>query len=904
MDLLLVLLVLLAIIWQRKTSHRIARLEDDVARLKATAQAPLGADEVLSVSGETNAMETLSPELQPAAASAKVSDAVEEFAKADETGVLPQSVPDDIKGHEDRETLESSLGARWAVWVGGVALALGGIFLIRYSIESGLIGPRTRLVLAGIFGAALLGCGEIVRRRMVPQIQDRFGNAMIPGALTAAGSITLLGAIYAAHGYYGFIGPTLAFSLLSAVSLATLALSLLHGQALAGLGLGGSLLTPALVASTAPNPLVLFTFVAITWLATAAASRLRQWIIVPTLANLGLLVWVLAYLFQAFPADPLMPTLTLLVMIAGTAFVWPGAWRRQEPPPEETWWRFLLRPPLSITLSVSIAVVLPALAIIAANDGNITMAAFAAASLIAGLAGIGALRSYGVWPTILSAITAVSSTGLVALILADYVPLSPIDGPVLPLTFGREIAISLLLGAIFTFLGFAFLRRHGDGDQRLGSLWAILMSAVPVSLATISFLNFGLLSRDWMYGLYGLAIGAVLLMIARWRFQASRSEDLDWPANLVALGSFAGYAFALHAVTNGITTTILLAVLGFFYVLATRWRQWPALPFAMAAAIILIFGRIVWEPTLVGPGQLGTTPFFNALLPGYGIPAILSVLSAYEMRNWRGSQARNVLQALAAIMVMTTLAVLVRHGMNGGLLDERVPTLGEQSIYTLITIGMSATLMTLDQRAPSPVFRYGSMIAGALATLNVLSLHVVALNPYFSGENTGNWPFVNLLLIGYLLPAITYAGLAYFARDKRPRPYVMMLAIAGAVLGFLWATLSVRRFWHGQNIADWKGFMQNETYTYSVVWLLIGVLLLILGSRYDARSLRLASAGLVIITVLKVFLIDMSNLEGILRALSFIGLGLVLMGIGLFYQKILARKSTMAATATGSGFKA
>ena len=38
------------------------------------------------------------------------------------------------------------------------------------------------------------------------------------------------------------------------------------------------------------------------------------------------------------------------------------------------------------------------------------------------------------------------------------------------------------------------------------------------------------------------------------------------------------------------------------------------------------------------------------------------------------------------------------------------------------------------------------------------------------------------------------------------------------------------------------------------------------------------------------FLIDMSNLEGVLRALSFIGLGAVLIGIGLFYQKILTRK--------------
>ena len=46
------------------------------------------------------------------------------------------------------------------------------------------------------------------------------------------------------------------------------------------------------------------------------------------------------------------------------------------------------------------------------------------------------------------------------------------------------------------------------------------------------------------------------------------------------------------------------------------------------------------------------------------------------------------------------------------------------------------------------------------------------------------------------------------------------------------------------------------------------------------------------LTVLKVFLIDMSNLEGILRALSFIGLGAVLIGIGLFYQKILAGTSS------------
>jgi len=62
----------------------------------------------------------------------------------------------------------------------------------------------------------------------------------------------------------------------------------------------------------------------------------------------------------------------------------------------------------------------------------------------------------------------------------------------------------------------------------------------------------------------------------------------------------------------------------------------------------------------------------------------------------------------------------------------------------------------------------------------------------------------------------------------------------------------------------------------------------VLGSRFHAKSIRIASAVLVFVAVLKVFLIDMSNLEGFLRALSFIGLGGVLIGIGLFYQKILS----------------
>src|SRR6516225_404373 len=38
-----------------------------------------------------------------------------------------------------RMSLEERLGTQWAVWVGGLAVVLGGIFLVRYSIEQGLL---------------------------------------------------------------------------------------------------------------------------------------------------------------------------------------------------------------------------------------------------------------------------------------------------------------------------------------------------------------------------------------------------------------------------------------------------------------------------------------------------------------------------------------------------------------------------------------------------------------------------------------------------------------------------------------------------------------------------------------------------------------------------------------------
>lgn len=834
-------------------------------------------------------------EPQEAAAMAQAEDAVREeapSAPASEAASAPAT----------KESFESLLGARWAVWAGGLALALGGIFLVKYSIRSGLLSPAVRLSLAAIFGLVLGLAGEAVRRKAVPGIAATYSNAMIPGVLTAAGALTLFGVVYAAYGIYGYIGPGIAFGLLGLVAFATIGLSLLHGQALAGLGLLGSMLTPALISTETPNIWALFVFLTISWLATAAAARRQGWTVVPSLANAGLGLWALGYIgfSETISAEP--PTLALLVMLAGTIFLWPG--KTFDTPPAETGetaaperrairaLRLLLRPSLALNLTVSMAVILPAIGFLFADGGINTHPALIVSALIAALAALGAARHYAVWPAIIAALGAQAAVSLMSRQGIDFIGLindTSVSLPPVSVGYTAEIAMALGLGAVFVLCAFSFLKRKGADDADFGQLWAGIAALFPVWLATASFVEYGNLGRDWLHAAYGLGLGLVLLAGAEW-LHRQNNEAYRKPLNILVLGSFAAFALCLHTLTQGLATTVLLSVIGFVYVLATRYRNWDVLPWVMAVASVAVLGRIAWEPTIVGPQNLGLTPVFNALLPGYGIPALLAVASAWLLRDWPGVRAKNFLQAIASVMGLLAVAILIRHAMNGGTLDDSVPTLGEQSIYTLLTIGFSGVLMTLDLKSPSPVFRYGSMIAGVIAVINVLTMHFFTLNPYFTGENTGSIPFLNLLLIGYLLPALAYGGLAYYARGKRPPPYVSMLAVAGAALGFAWATLSVRRFWQGENIADWKGFLQGETYSYSVVWLLIGVLLLVLGSRFNARSLRLASAAFVLISVAKAFLIDMSNLEGVLRALSFIGLGAVLIGIGLFYQKILTRK--------------
>ncbi|RUZ51072.1 DUF2339 domain-containing protein, partial [Mesorhizobium sp. M7A.F.Ca.CA.004.05.2.1] len=798
--------------------------------------------------------------------------------------VEPAELPGAAKAARQSD-VETALGTRWAVWVGGIALALGGLFLIRYTIEAGIFGPGVRLTMAGVLGLVLVAGGEFIRRTGFKVPVQGAAGAYIPAILTAAGAFILFGTVYAAHGIYGFIGPALAFTLLGVIGVATIAAALVHGQALAGIGLVGAMVTPVLVASQAPNPWALFGYLAIVLAVTGVIARMRDWKLLMAAAFFGAGVWTILYMTDA-PGANLSAILFIdAVTLAVLALVW-LARRDDEPGPARAFdWPSIV-PGLFVAFSALGLSVDPAFAAAGyALPGAVVIAAMVGVALYRPLA-LPLLYAAGL-VTVLIYLGIIPPTSIASDFSSGALG---VDGLPVATSNALTLRIGIVLGLVFIGAGFWAARRFAAGTQIRAASWAAWGVIVPLVILLALWFTFGNLDRDLVYAAAAALLVVIFAAGGEW---IARAEEPPLKGGVAVSFALGGAAIAglllMHMAFDSGWTTILLGAAAIVPALTTRWRAYPVLGWISVGAVIAVLGRVAFDPTIVGAGFLSTTPVFNWLLPGYGVPALAFGFAAWQLARTTNGRPRLAMEAAAALFALLTLAMLVRHAMHGGVIDTGAMTLAEQSIYTLIAIGAGAILVAIDMRSPSSVLRYGSMAAGVASVAFIVVRHFVVLNPLLSDESTGRIPVFNLLFLAYLLPAVAAGGLALYARDKRPKWYAQMLAVVAAVLAFAYATLSVRRLFKGEFIGLWSGLGQLETYTYSALWLVIGVALLTAGVWLKSQVLRVASAALIAIAVLKVFIFDMSELEGVLRALSFIGLGAVLIGIGLFYQRLLTR---------------
>ncbi|MGC2085777.1 MAG: DUF2339 domain-containing protein, partial [Bradyrhizobium sp.] len=332
--------------------------------------------------------------------------------------------------------------------------------------------------------------------------------------------------------------------------------------------------------------------------------------------------------------------------------------------------------------------------------------------------------------------------------------------------------------------------------------------------------------------------------------------------------------------------------------LGTAWiAERRPIPFLRTLAAILagiVAARIGYDPRVVGD-DVGTTPIFNWLLWGYGVPAASFWGASYLMRR-RGDDAPLRAVEAAAILFTVLLASLeIRHAVNGGDMVA-VPSLVETGLDVCAWLAMAIGLERLRVRSGSVVHNISAVVLTGLAGLSAVGGLLLLENPMFSDVEI-NGSIINLLLLAYALPAVLMLLLSYVVAGRRNVVYANSLAAGALMLALFYVSLEIRRLYHGPVLTDGTT-TSAEQYTYSIAWLAFGVLLLGIGVLVQSQRARLASAVVIALTILKAFVIDMSILEGVYRALSFICLGLVLVAIGWLYQKILFRRRPPPATAT------
>ena len=313
-----------------------------------------------------------------------------------------------------------------------------------------------------------------------------------------------------------------------------------------------------------------------------------------------------------------------------------------------------------------------------------------------------------------------------------------------------------------------------------------------------------------------------------------------------------------------------------------------SLVFGVVSAAVIAVGLGLVENPLLSPERVRGPVVFSTLLLAYLLPGLAAIVLSRLARGVRPAWYVNGAAALGLALLFGYATLELRHAFHGELiLIDRGSSAPEVGLLALISIGFAIALIRLDRPGADPVLRAASLVFGVIAAAQIAIGLGLVENPLLTADPVRGPVIFSSLVPAYLVPGIAAVVLVRLARGVRPDWYVTGGAALALVLVFGYVTLEVRHAFQGEILTIGRGASAPEVWSYSVAWLALGVAFLIYGLWRGAIEPRLASAALVVLAVLKVFLYDLTGIGGFWRAFSVICLGAVLIGIGLIYQKLV-----------------
>lgn len=777
------------------------------------------------------------------------------------------------------ERFTDSLKENWMIWLGGICVGLAGVFMVHYSIEQGLLGPETRVILSLLAGVGLHGLAEWLRRRR--------GQNDVFAALAGGASIILYAALFAAFKLLEGISPGLFFAGMALVSFATLALALRHGPVLAALGMLGGYLVPILVSTGSGQIELALVYIGILtlfslWL-LAYVERLWLWAGV----IIGSLGWWALSLVTA-PADGVRSL--YLLALAYLFLAVPGQdWLLQQTGPAANRWLNLLRQ----VRGQRDWPVLPTLILIVLAQGytlaieTVHTSGYPTLLLLPALLLLAASRRplFNPLPALM----------LLTMVLAVVMPMLSYFGDQLLFTApdattqAALVSRFVMLTILFTAGPAWLVLRH----VQYAAFWIGLGCFTPLLMLALGYYLFTAFSSDWAWGGAALILGLIYLALSRVALQQPGSDLVR-----VLLISSAHLGLSLAAVIwlADATLTLALAVQLISLSWLQRRYQLKWLPWVIRLVLAIVVCRLTFNPWLLSYASDSHWSLWT-----YGGASICAAAAAWVLRN--DVKMTAWLQGGAAHLLILTLAAEVRWWLYDGDIFRHEYSFLEASLNTLIW-GSAGCIYLWRARLSQHLTRFYQVVATLhllAAAANHLFWVLLVFNPLWSGAEISATPLWNLLLISYGAPTL----LLVLLWQQLPAAIGRWAGLAAGLSLLLFISMEIRHLWQGA-LSLARPTPDGELYTYSAVWLLLASVALLGGSWLHSRTLYRSGMALLLVVVAKLFLIDMSDLTGLWRVASFMGLGLGLLALAWLHQRLtpaegLPHEPAPTTDQTGSG---
>ncbi|HEX9986073.1 MAG TPA: DUF2339 domain-containing protein [Thermoanaerobaculia bacterium] len=213
---------------------------------------------------------------------------------------------------------ESLVGVKLFSWIAGIALVLAAVFFLKHSVEQGWVKPPIRAATGLITGITLL---------IVCEMRVARGYKFTANAMHGAGIAILYATLFATHALWHLLPATAVFLLMLLVTAVAVALSIRRDSVfIALLGLMGGFATPAMLATGENRPIGLFGYLLLLNVGLAWVAYRKRW---PAL-TFGSLLFTFAYQWgwtsQYLTAQQLVLAAGIFVIfaIAGAAALFLG----------------------------------------------------------------------------------------------------------------------------------------------------------------------------------------------------------------------------------------------------------------------------------------------------------------------------------------------------------------------------------------------------------------------------------------------------------------------------------------------------------------------------------------------------------------------------------------------------